>query len=56
MFTVNGVTSGTDSVKRVLSGDDALVMLDVMMPDTNGDDVLRSSAVGDRAMTGFGPR
>jgi two-component system response regulator CpxR len=40
-FTIDCVTSGTDGVKRVLSGDYALVMLDVMMPDMNGYDVLR---------------
>jgi two-component system response regulator CpxR len=40
-FTIECVTSGTDGVKRVLSGDYALVMLDVMMPDMNGYDVLR---------------
>ena len=34
-FTIDCVTSGGDGVKRVLSGDYALVMLDVMMPDMN---------------------
>ena len=40
-FTIDCVTSGRDGVQRVLSGDYALVMLDVMMPDMNGYDVLR---------------
>ena len=40
-FTIDCVTSGADGVQRVLSGDYALVMLDVMMPDMNGYDVLR---------------
>ena len=40
-FTIDCATSGTDGVKRALSGDYALVMLDVMMPDMNGYDVLR---------------
>jgi len=40
-FTIDCVTSGTDGVKRALSGDYSLVMLDVMMPDMNGYDVLR---------------
>jgi two-component system response regulator CpxR len=40
-FTIDCVTNGGDGVARALSGDYALVMLDVMMPDVNGFDVLR---------------
>jgi DNA-binding response OmpR family regulator len=47
-FTIDCVTSGIDGVKRGLSGDYALVMLDVMMPDMNGYDVLRRIRAGSR--------
>jgi two-component system response regulator CpxR len=40
-FAIDSVTSGNEGVRRALSGDYALVMLDVMLPDVNGYDVLR---------------
>ena len=40
-FEIDCVTNGRQGVERALSGDYALVMLDVMMPDVNGFDVLR---------------
>jgi DNA-binding response OmpR family regulator len=39
-FVIDSVTSGNEGVRRALSGDYALVMLDVMLPDVNGYDVL----------------
>jgi DNA-binding response OmpR family regulator len=40
-FEIDAVTTGREGVPRALSGDYALVMLDVMMPDVNGLDILR---------------
>jgi DNA-binding response OmpR family regulator len=40
-FEIDAVTTGGEGVPRALSGDYALVMLDVMMPDVNGLDILR---------------
>jgi DNA-binding response OmpR family regulator len=41
-FHVDSVNNGRAGVERALAGDYALVVLDVMMPGTNGFDVLRS--------------
>lgn len=40
-FQVDCVNSGVAGAQRALSGDYALVVLDVMMPETNGFEVLR---------------
>lgn len=41
-FHIDSVNNGHAGVERALAGDYALVVLDVMMPVTNGFDVLRS--------------
>ena len=40
-YDVEAVHNGTDGVERALSGDHALVVLDVMLPDVRGFEVLR---------------
>ena len=40
-FAVDAATNGRQGVMRALSGDYKLILLDVMMPDMNGFDVLR---------------
>src|ERR1044072_3606907 len=40
-FQIDAVNSGAQGVERALSGDYALVVLDVMMPEMSGFDVLR---------------
>ena len=40
-YDVEAVHSGTEGVERALSGDHALVVLDVMLPDVRGFEVLR---------------
>ncbi|MBE0602091.1 MAG: response regulator transcription factor [Deltaproteobacteria bacterium] len=40
-FTVESVNEGAAGLKRALSGEHALVVLDVMLPEMNGFDVLR---------------
>ena len=40
-FTVDSATDGRQGVQRALSGEYRLVLLDVVMPDINGFDVLR---------------
>lgn len=40
-FAVDAATNGRQGVTRALSGDYTLILLDVMMPDMNGFDVLR---------------
>ena len=40
-FAVDAATNGRQGETRALSGDYTLILLDVMMPDTNGFDVLR---------------
>jgi two-component system response regulator CpxR len=40
-YDVEAVHTGTDGVERALSGDHALVVLDVMLPDVRGFEVLR---------------
>jgi two-component system response regulator CpxR len=40
-FAVDAATNGRHGVTRALSGDYKLILLDVMMPDMNGFDVLR---------------
>src|SRR4029078_9073137 len=40
-YDVEGVHSGMEGVERALSGDHALVVLDVMLPDVRGFEVLR---------------
>jgi two-component system response regulator CpxR len=40
-FAVDAATNGQQGVMRALSGDYKLILLDVMMPDMNGFDVLR---------------
>jgi two-component system response regulator CpxR len=40
-FAVDSATNGGQGVQRALSGEYALILLDVMMPDLNGFDVLR---------------
>src|SRR5205085_7495066 len=40
-FEIDCLTNGREGIDRALSGDYTLVMLDVMMPDINGFDVLR---------------
>lgn len=40
-FALDAATNGRQGVTRALSGDYTLVLLDVMMPDMNGFDVLR---------------
>ena len=40
-FAVDAATNGRQGVTRALSGDYQLILLDVMMPDMNGFDVLR---------------
>ena len=40
-FAIDCATNGRHGVERALSGDFALVVLDVMMPDVSGFDVLR---------------
>jgi two-component system, OmpR family, response regulator CpxR len=41
-FEVEGVHNGADGLERALSGEHALVVLDVMLPRMNGLDVLRA--------------
>ena len=41
-FHIDSVNNGRSGVERALAGDYALVVLDVMMPGTNGFDVLRT--------------
>src|ERR1044071_7422994 len=40
-YDVEAVHNGTEGVERALSGDHALVVLDVMLPDVRGFEVLR---------------
>ena len=40
-FAVDRAESGSEGIERALSGTYALIMLDVMMPDLNGFEVLR---------------
>ena len=40
-YRVEAVHSGLEGVERALSGDHALVVLDVMLPDVRGFEVLR---------------
>jgi two-component system OmpR family response regulator len=40
-FEISWAPSGVAGVERALAGDYALIMLDVMMPDSDGFDVLR---------------
>jgi len=40
-YTVESVHTGTEGVRRALSGEHALVVLDVMLPDVKGFEVLR---------------
>src|SRR5262245_19747571 len=40
-FETDCATEGTHGIEKALSGDYALIMLDVMMPDMSGFDVLR---------------
>ena len=40
-FAVDAATNGREGVMRAVSGDYKLILLDVMMPDMNGFDVLR---------------
>jgi DNA-binding response OmpR family regulator len=40
-FVVDSATNGAEGVPRALSGEYRLILLDVMMPDMNGFDVLR---------------
>jgi two-component system response regulator CpxR len=48
-FAVDSVTNGSEGVRRALSGDYVIVLLDVMMPDLNGFDVLRRIRAESRA-------
>jgi two-component system response regulator CpxR len=47
-FAVDTATDGRQGVMRALSGDYKLILLDVMMPDMNGFDVLRRIRVESR--------
>ncbi|HEY0730536.1 MAG TPA: response regulator, partial [Pyrinomonadaceae bacterium] len=40
-FQIDAVNGGAQGIERALSGDYALVVLDVMMPEMSGFDVLR---------------
>jgi len=47
-FTVNTAAGGRDALSKVASWKPALVILDVMLPDLDGLEVLRRLGVGDR--------